>query len=313
MTHEQADFDAIASLLAAAILQDEAYALIPRKLNRNVSSFIELYGGELPFYEINQLPSQGIDKITLVDTQSLVTIKGTNKKTKVHVVDHHRKRDDFSEKWTYTFEDLGACSTILVEEIRNQHKVLSMLQATLLLTGIYEDTGSLSYANTTSRDLKAAAFLLEQHASLSITNQYLNPPLSENQQIIYDNLIRNVQQHEIHGNQIITAKADYRTTNEEISSIAHKIRDLLDPDALFLMVKTTEGIRLVARSSSNLINVGNVAQKFGGGGHPRAAAALIQTEKDFPTLEYTYAQLLDFLPSIVEPAIKVSQIMSKDP
>ena len=177
MTHEQADFDAIASLLAAAILQDDAYALIPRKLNRNVSSFIELYGGELPFYQINQLPSQGIDKITLVDTQSLVTIKGINKKTKVHVVDHHRKRNDFSEKWTYTFEDLGACSTILVEEIRNQHKVLSMLQATLLLTGIYEDTGSLSYANTTSRDLKAAAFLLEQHASLSITNQYLKSPV----------------------------------------------------------------------------------------------------------------------------------------
>jgi tRNA nucleotidyltransferase (CCA-adding enzyme) len=313
MTHEQADFDAIASLLATAILQEDAYALIPRKLNRNVNYFIELYGGELPFYEFNQLPSKNIEKITLVDTQSLVTIKGINKNTKIHVVDHHRKREDCSEKWTYSFEDLGACTTILVEELKNNHNVLSMLQATLLLIGIYEDTGSLSYANTTSRDLQAAAYLLEQHASLSIANQYLNPPLSENQQKIYDNLIRNVQQHQIHENRIITAKADLRTTNEEISSIAHKVRDLLDPDALFLMVKTTEGIRLVARSSSNLINVGAIAQKFGGGGHPRAAAALVQTENDIPTLDTVYTQLLAYLPALIEPAIKVSQIMSKDP
>ena len=33
MTYEQADFDAIASLLAAALLQEDAFALIPKKMN----------------------------------------------------------------------------------------------------------------------------------------------------------------------------------------------------------------------------------------------------------------------------------------
>src|SRR5665648_78722 len=197
MTHEQTDFDAIASLLAAALLQEEALAVKPRTLNRNVSAFIDLYGGELPFYEMNHLPAQKIEKITLVDTQSLVTIKGFSMNTNVHVVDHHHKRDDISKNWTHIFENIGACTTLLVEEIRDQHIVLSMIQATLMLMGIYEDTGSLSYASTTPRDLNAAAFLLEQHASLSIANQYLNPPLSENQQLIYDKLIRNADYHEI--------------------------------------------------------------------------------------------------------------------
>ena len=52
MTHEQADFDAIASLLAAALLQEDAYALLPRRLNCNVRNFIDLYGGELPFLSL---------------------------------------------------------------------------------------------------------------------------------------------------------------------------------------------------------------------------------------------------------------------
>ncbi len=313
MTHEQTDFDAIASLLAAALLQEDAFAVKPRTLNRNVSAFIDLYGGELPFYEMNQLPSQKIEKITLVDTQSLVTIKGFSKNTKVHVVDHHQKREDISEDWTLTFENIGACTTLLVEEIRDRHIVLSMIQATLMVMGIYEDTGSLSYASTTPRDLNAAAFLLEQHASLSIANQYLNPPLSENQQLIFDKLIRSADYHEIQGTQIITASCDLGNSNEEISSIAHKIRNLLDPDALFLLVKNSEGIRLVARSSSNLIDVAKIAQKFGGGGHPRASAALIHIENNYPKLEDTYAQLINSLPDFVEPSIKVKQIMSKDP
>lgn len=313
MTHEQADFDAIASLLAAALIHEDAYAVKPRKLNRNVNSFIELYGGELPFYEISKIPAQKIEKITLVDTQSLVTIKGFSKNTKIHVVDHHQKREDIPADWTHTFEYIGACTTLLVEQLREQHIVLSMLQATIMLTGIYEDTGSLSYANTTPRDLNAAAFLLEQHASLSIANQYLNPPLTENQQLIYDNLIRNAEYHEIQGAQIITTSCDLDNSNEEISSIAHKIRNLLDPDALVLMVKNSEGIRLVARSSSNMINVAKIAQKFGGGGHPRASAALIHIENDTPKLEITYAQLINMLPDFVEPSIKVNQIMSKDP
>jgi len=50
--------------------------------------------------------------------------------------------------------------------------------------------------------------------------------------------------------------------NEEISSIAHKIRDLLDPDALFLFVRTSEGIRLVARSTSDQLNVARIAKNW---------------------------------------------------
>ena len=64
--------------------------------------------------------------------------------------------------------------------------------------------------------------------------------------------------------------------SDEISTIAHKLRDLLDPDALFLLVQTGDGIRLVARSLTDHVDVSKIAEHFGGGGHGRAAAALIR-------------------------------------
>jgi tRNA nucleotidyltransferase (CCA-adding enzyme) len=313
MTHEQADFDAIASLLTAALLQEDAFALLPRKINRNVKAFLELYGGEFPFFNYEDLPQGKIDHLTLVDTQSLVTIKGLSKTTKIQVIDHHPKKDKFPENWSLSFHATGACTTILVEDFRAHHGQLNILQATLLLLGIYEDTGSLSYAHTTPRDALAVAYLLENGASLKIANQYLNPPLSNEQEIIYQRLMENVSYHEIHGTRILLSTADASDKNVEISSIAHKIRDLLDPDALFFIVKTNEGIRLIARSSHDRVPVNQVAEIFSGGGHARAAAALSPYDKQDVTIKSFCKELMDVLPKIIEPSVSVQQIMSKNP
>ena len=313
LTHEQADFDALASLVAAALLQEDAHALIPKKMNRNVSAFIDLYGDELPLIDSKKLPQLAIEKVTLVDTQALVTLKRLSKNHTVHVIDHHLRKVDFPSLWTSEFRNSGACSTILIEKMQHKGIRLNTIHSTLLLLGIYEDTGSLSYASTTPGDLLAAAFLLENNASLAIANQYLNPPLSDAQQDIYNSLLKNIEHHEILGNRIITTRTNAEQLNEEISSIAHKIRDLLEPDALFLLVKTSEGIRLVARSTTDQINVSKIAQYFDGGGHPRAAAALIRSDRSKSQLEKVYSHLLELLPSYIEPTIMVSQIMSKNP
>ena len=58
LTHEQADFDAIGALLAARILNEQAFAVLPRRVNRNVRAFLNLYGAELPFVEARDLPSR---------------------------------------------------------------------------------------------------------------------------------------------------------------------------------------------------------------------------------------------------------------
>ncbi len=276
LTHEQADFDAIASLLGAVLLDEGALPVLPRRVNRNVRAFLTLYGAELPFVDPRDLPAGTIASVTLVDTQSLVTLKGMSAATRVRVLDHHPLRSGLPADWEVRAEEIGATTTLLVEQLGENGFDLTTLQATLLLLGVYEDTGSLTYVRTTARDARAAASLLEAGADLRIVTRFLNPPLSLEQRVVYDQLLANARTHQIHGYRVVIAAGDARGTAEEISSLTHKLRDLLDPDALFVLVTTGEGTRLVARSAADGIDVSAVAAHFGGGGHDRAAAALVR-------------------------------------
>lgn len=319
LTHEQADFDALASMLGAHLLIPEAYALLPRQINRNGREFLNKYGQELGFSTIKDLPNQNIEQVYLVDTQSLVTLRGLTEATKVSVIDHHPRKKQSNPEWDMVLETTGACSTLLVEKMQKASMQLSNLEATMLLLGIYEDTGSLGYSNTTPRDAKAVAFLLEQGADLNIVSRYLNPPLTNIQQQLYDRLITNLESHTVEGYTILVANAEAFDLNDEISSVAHKLRDFLDPDGFVLVVSTKQGVRLVARSTTDSLDVGRLARHFKGGGHKRASSALIRPE-DKPTpentrvlMQQTLEELVHFLPAIVTPELKVHQIMSRDP
>lgn len=309
LTHEQADFDAVASLLGAYLLNDSAVPLLPRKMNRNVRAYLTLYGVDLPFIDPRDLGNEPIESIILVDTQSLISLRGAQASTPVHVIDHHPLREDLPHNWSVTISGTGANTTIFIETLRERELALSTVQATLLLLGIYEDTGSLTYARTTARDLLAASYLLEQGASLSIAGNFLNHPLSREQQGFYDQLREHAEYHSVYGHTIVIAHGDALDMDEELSTVVHKLRELLDPDALFVLVKTRGGVQLIARSTTENIDVAEIAARFGGGGHDRAAAGLIKSK----ALEAVRQELVSLLPSAVRPAVVVAQIMSPHP
>ncbi len=314
LTHEQADFDALAAMLAAYLLNQKAQPVLPNRMNRNVRKFLNLYGTELPFLETRDLPHENIQSITLVDTQSLVTLKGISKTTQVCVIDHHQEKPDFPTAWNKQIEKVGATTTLLVELLQENSIKPEPIQATLLLLGIYEDTGSLTYAATSVRDAKAVVYLLENGASLRLAAEYLNPALSAEQRDLADRLLKNAKTHTLQGKTIIMAQADASAMNEEISSVAHKLRDLLDPDALFLLVRTREGIRLIARSTSDAVNVAGIMSAFGGGGHERAASALLDADNAGKTsLDDISTRLLQEIQANIRPEQTVSKIMSKKP
>ncbi len=322
MTHDQADFDAIASLFAASRLED-AIAVIPQKRNHNVNSFLVLYGSEFDFVEFNDLPQEAITHVTITDTQSVLTLRGMGAKTRISIVDHHPPRNsepnpenhgqNLGERFV-EFVELGATTTHFVERMQHHRFSLSAAQATLLLLGIYEDTGSLTYSKTTPRDIRAAAWLVEQGGLLSALPEYLNPPMNPQQVAIYDLLLDNMETAQIHGHRILISHAEIPTKVDEISTLAHKIRDLFEPDAVFILVTTPEGTRLIARSSTDDINVGEITKGFGGGGHLRAASALIRPEKDKSDspLELL-ATLGAVLHAKIKPSIMVARLMSKKP
>lgn len=306
LTHENADFDAIASQLAAYKLNPDARPVLPHRVNRNVRHFLTLYWDELPYVRFDDLPREHIASITLVDTHSFQTLRGIGEHTHVRVVDHHTPPEEIIAGWQCVFEDVGATTTLLCEQLQEQHSALTGLEATLLLLGIHEDTGSLTYGTTTPRDAHIAAWLLERGASVDTVSRFLHHPLSEDQRDLYESLLERAETLDVEGYSIVVACAEAHDLEEEISTLAHKLRDLLEPAALFLLVDLGRHIQLVARSGSDDINVAEVARSFDGGGHGRAAAAIVRGMK----LTEARRDLIARLPEAVHPSLTVADLMS---
>lgn len=320
LTHEQADMDALASQLGAWLLFPEAIPLLPRGINRNGRRFLEQYGAELPYVSFKDLPRAAVETVILVDTQSLITVKGMSESTRIVVYDHHPRREDLNPEWECHLVNYGANTSQMVARIQEQGIQLTDIQATTLALGLYEDTGSFTYGSTVAEDLLAAGFCLSQGAVLDIVTRFLYPPLSPGQRMLYDRLLKDIHTYVIEDQTILAAKADALDVKDEISSVAHKMRDVLNPDALLLLVATQQGIRLVARSTSDRVNVASIAESMGGGGHKRAASALIRPEGSSvdrdETLRFLDEQFFEMVANMgkhVNPAITVAMIMSKDP
>jgi tRNA nucleotidyltransferase (CCA-adding enzyme) len=306
LTHDNADFDALAAQLAAHKLAPETTPILSQHLNRNVRHFLALYQDELPFKASNELPHQPVGQVLVVDTQHVQSVRGMGKKTAYHVIDHHTLRDPIPEGWQITVDTVGATTTLLVEQIQERGIALSPIEATLLALGIYEDTGSLSYGTTTARDAYAAAWLLEHGALLDVVRSFLHHPLTEAQRHLYEHLLENARNYDIEGHPVVIAGANIAEPVEEIATLAHQMRDLLDPAAIFVLVAMPSHVQLVARSTIPSIDVGATAREFGGGGHGRAAAAIIRGK----SLDQLEKRLLALLRRSSEPGLTVADLMS---
>ncbi len=307
LTHENTDFDGLASQLAAWKLYPQARPVLSRRPNRNLRDFLILYWDELPYVRYEDLPRRiEVERIILVDTQTLVTPKGMSGDTVVQIIDHHPLSRDLPANWAYVGEEVGATVTLLLEWIIAEGLALTPVEATLLALGIYEDTGSLAFPTTTQRDLRCVTWLVEHGANLAVVSDYLHHPLTEQQLALYDSLLDSAEVIDFAGHTVVVATATAEGYVEEISTLAHKFRDLYDPAGLFLLVDLGEYLQLVARSTTSAVDVGHIATHFGGGGHDRAAAALIR-DMDLGAARET---LLDFLERHIHPIQTVSQIMS---
>lgn len=307
LTHENADFDAVAAQLAAHKLHPDGVPLLSRRVNRNVRQFLALYWDSLPFMRAEEWQRQRVDRVILVDTQAVPGIRGLRQETPVRLIDHHSP-EGIDPAWDAHVEQVGATTTLLVEQLRERGRTLTTVEATLLLLGIYEDTGSLTYGTTTARDARAAAWLLEQNADLATVRRFLDIPLSDAQQDLYDRLQKGIDWQRIEGRAIAlaeaTAPADF---DDEISAVAHRLRDALNPDGLIVLVKLPQHVQLVARSTSDGVDVSIIARALGGGGHGRAAAATIMDL----SLADARARVRELLPGAVQPMVRVAAIMSR--
>lgn len=309
LTHENADFDAVASQLAAHKLYPEGIPLLSWRVNRNVEQFLALYWDAFGFVRPGDWRRQRVSRVLLVDTLALPSVRGIRPdRVTVQVIDHHEVTDVQHKGWSYHMEPVGAVTTLLVEMLQKAGLSLAVNEATLLLLGIHEDTGSLLYDTTTQRDMRAATWLLEQGAQVAVVRRFLDIALSEAQMRLYERLQEEAQWLRVEGQMIVVSAVEAPAGfDDEISAVAHRLRDTLAPDGMILLVQLKYNhVQLVARSSNDRVDVSVIARALGGGGHSRASAATIMDR----SLAEVKASVAELLPVACKPTTKVSQIMS---
>jgi tRNA nucleotidyltransferase (CCA-adding enzyme) len=312
VTHNNADFDALSSLVAASKLYPKARLLLPGSQEKAVRNFLSLIKDKIRIEDEKTCRMDDVTRLIIVDNRhrsrigeaaSLLDKKGM----KVHIYDHHpRTRFDIKADKDVC-KEVGATVTILLEILYKKGKLrLTPLEATLMLLGIYEETGSLSYSPTTKLDVDIVSKLLEQGANLSAVSSYLNRELSETELSIFVDLLGSVEVVNIEGVNVAFANVEAKHFIGEMGTVVHKLQDVENHPVFFVMFKTADKIKIMARSRIKGIDVNKMMGHFDGAGHSSAASARVEGK----SLDSIKSEILKMLEKTVRPNVYARDIMS---
>lgn len=311
ISHNNTDFDGLAAMIAAKRLYPDAELVFPGKLCRNVQEFMALHKDTLGIRTAKDIPMDQITRMILVDTKSKTRIGIFGKlidKTgvEIHVFDHHPSTADDVQSDLIKQGAVGAVTTIMVELIRQRKISLCSFEATILALGIYEDTGCLTFSTTTARDAEAVAYLLAQGANLAVVADFIGRPLTENQKSLLNTLLVSAKHYLINGIRVIITTASIDEFVGGLALLTHKLGDIESLDVVIAVVHMEDRVHMVARSRIDTVNVQQILEPFGGGGHEKAASA---TVKD-GDLGQLVEKLHEVLKEKIKPMITAAQLMS---
>lgn len=147
--------------------------------------------------------------------------------------------------------------------------------ATALYIGIIHDTGVLRYSNTSPRTLQVAAELIKFGFDFSdLIQKTFYEKTYVQTQIMGRAVLESVR---FMNNRCIVSMVSrrmmefYQVTPKDLEGIVNQLQVVKDVDCAIFMYETGTLEYKVSLRSNGRVDVANVAMKFGGGGHVRAA------------------------------------------
>ncbi|HEV8156647.1 MAG TPA: CBS domain-containing protein, partial [Gaiellales bacterium] len=315
ISHQNTDFDALGSMLAARRLYPGATVLVHGGLNRNVREFAALHEQELALADASRCDLSAVSRVIVVETSQLgrlgeVAELVERPGVETMLFDHHGTEPP---AWVaherYLCSGDGALSSTMAGILAERGIEPTATEATVLALGIHEDTGSLTYASTTVRDVEALAFCLRHGANQELIGGFLHTPLDADHRALLTTLIDASEQLELGGVAVLVAAARWPRYVDGVSTLASKITDLTDSPAMVMLVEMDGRVFAVGRSRTAAFDVAAVMAALGGGGHAQAASALVRDE----TLEGARARLGAALALGIADGPRAADIMSSPP
>ena len=269
-SHVNSDFDAMASMLAAQKLYPEALAVFPGSQEKNLRNFfIQSMVYLFNIAELSKIDFSAVTRLVLVDTR---------RKNRIGELcqvldDHHPKHDDDIPADKEYHMLTGATVTILSGILREKNIPITPEEATIMCLGIYEDTGSFSFPSTTEHDFKAAAYLLSKGANLNVISSMITREFNPEQIGLLNDMIQAAKRHMINGVDIVLTSVTTDDYFPDFSFLVQKMAKMENIHAIFALGLMENKVYVVARSRTDDVDVGDILDQIGGGGHPSRLAS----------------------------------------
>lgn len=314
-THVNADYDAIASMLAAQKLYPDSVVVFPGSHEKNlknffISSLVYLF----KMVHIKDIKKLNIKRVVIVDTKrsdrlgEIATII-ENDNVDIHIYDHHPPEKNGIKGSYEAYEKTGATITILVKILQQKQIELSPEEATIMCLGIYEDTGSFTYTSTTEDDFLAAAYLLSKGANLEVISNLLSKEINPQQIACLNDMIQSATKNRINGIDIVTTTISTEEYIRDLATAVQKMMQIDNISVLFVIARMGNKVYIIARSKIPEVDAGHIISQLGGGGHTYAASATIKDK----TLAQTEEVLNKILHKEIKSGKSAKDLMSSPP
>ncbi|WP_043922827.1 CBS domain-containing protein [Leadbettera azotonutricia] len=310
--HTNTDLDCLGSLILIKKLFPDFRLVKSRLIHPAAQSLYYLYEGYFDFLNPKDLMDEQIDNIIIVDTCTADRVNEyfgniRNSSPSIRIFDHHHAANCDILGASLEKGNFGANTSFLGKLAMKQGITLLPEEATIALTGIYADTGRLIYENVSREDFEVAAWLFDMGASLKLVKSFLETIKEDDQILLLNQLLLSVEQFNIQGHVILISNFELDENIPGLAAIVEKIMDIENPDAYFAIfsIKKSKTILLITRSQKEKIDLHELLQPYGGGGHHLAASAKI-SNREGPEFK---EEFLAYLEKSLAPATRAKDIM----
>lgn len=196
-------------------------------------------------------------------------------------IDHHPTNEQFATK-TFLDPKAGATCEVIFDLLAQMNIEVTPLIADCMYTGIVTDTGCFKYSNTTAKTHKTTAKLFELGANYEWINRVMFDTKSKKRFAIEQRILDTLEYFGDGKIAVITITAqmllDEGIDDSELDGISALPRTIEGVEVGITLREKKSGFFKASVRTTSLYDASKICEKFGGGGHKRAAGCVI--EKD---------------------------------
>lgn len=219
--------------------------------------------------------------VDVADPKLLGSMRELGEKTAL-CIDHHASNVNYAEK-LLLHEDCAAAAELVYQVITQLGVPTDSALADCLYTGIATDTGCFKYSNTTPQSHIYASMLMLAGARTAEINFAMFELKTQGRIKLEQEVLKDIRYYCGGHTAVVTVALDMLDAidgidSDDVGAMAAIPRQIEGVDIGVCIKEKKQGVFKASLRSSERIDVSEIAQQFGGGGHARAAGCTFECD-----------------------------------